>query len=215
MKPTLRALALSALALLAGIAQAAPVNLIVNGGFEATAVADNSWVNVSSIAGWTLAAGPGTGFEIRNNVEGAAKEGKNFIELDTNGNTAITQTLAGLSAGSLYELSFWYSPRVNQGAATNGINAFWNDQQLGATLSGDGGTVNAWTEQRFSVAAQGGSNVLRFAAVGLSDGLGGNLDNVRLNGPALNVSAVPEPASLALVGLGLAVAAAVRRRKAG
>ena len=166
-------------------------NLLVNGSFESTAVANGNWVNVATTPGWTWLAGPGTGFEIRNNVAGQAQNGSNYLELDTNGNTTIGQTLANLTAGTQFELSVWYSPREFQAASTNGIQAYWNGVQLGPVLSGLGASGNQWTEVKFSLTAQAGNNLLSFAAVGTSDGLGGSLDNV-------SVRRLPEPGSLAL-----------------
>lgn len=196
-----RVAALLALITLSASALAAPApvggNLLANGSFESTAVANGSWVNVSTTPGWTWLAGPGTGFEIRNNVAGQAQNGSNYLELDTNGNTTIGQTLANLTAGTSFELSFWYSPREFQAASTNGIRAFWNGVQLGDTLSGLGGSGNAWTQYRFNLTAQAGNNQLSFAAVGSSDGLGGSLDNV-------SVRRLPEPGSLALTFAALA-----------
>lgn len=176
---------------------AAPVNLLVNGGFESTALNNGSWVNTSSIAGWSVLAGPGTGFEVRNNVAGAAKEGRNYVELDTNGNTTIGQTLNSLVAGAAYDLSFWYSPREFQSASTNGIQVFWNGTLLDATLTGVGGSGNDWKQYEYQVIARSGSNLLSFASVGPSDSLGGNLDNVSLT------NHVPEPGSLALTAVAL------------
>jgi hypothetical protein len=195
-----RALALFTLLAASLTAQAAPVptNLLVNGSFEATPVGAGSWAQVNSLPGWTWLSGPGTGFEIRNNVAGAAQDGSNYLELDTDGNTSIGQTLNGLAAGLAYDLSFWYAPREFQAAATNGIQVYWNGLQLGGTLTGDGGAGNLWSEHRFSVVAQSGPNVLSFAAVGRSDTLGGNLDNVRLS------QRVPEPGSLWLTLTALA-----------
>ncbi|MDR7269589.1 hypothetical protein J2X20_002218 [Pelomonas saccharophila] len=195
-----RALSLLALIAFGSTALAAPVpasNLLVNGSFEGTTVANGGWVNVGTTPGWTWLAGPGTGFEIRNNIAGKAQDGLNYIELDTNGNTTIGQYLDNLSAGARYELSFWYAPREFQAASTNGVQAFWNGVQLGATLSGLGGSGNEWTEYRFSLTAQAGRNLLSFASTGASDSLGGNLDNVSLH-------RVPEPGSLALTFAALA-----------
>lgn len=195
-----RVASLLALIALSTTALAAPVptgNLLVNGSFESTAVANGSWVNVATTPGWTWLAGPGTGFEIRNNIAGRAQDGLNYIELDTTGNSTLGQYLDNLSTGARYDLSFWYSPREFQAASTNGIQAFWNGVQLGATLSGVGASGNQWNEYKFSVTAQGGRNLLSFAAVGNSDSLGGNLDNVRVN-------SVPEPNSLALTFAALA-----------
>lgn len=187
---------LSLVALLAcgTTALAAPVpagNLIVNGGFESTVVANGNWVNVSTTPGWTWLSGPGTGFEIRNNVAGAAQEGRNYVELDTNGNTLIGQYLDSLSSGAQYDLSFWYAPREFQAASTNGLQVFWNGTLLDATLTGLGGSGNDWSQHQYRVTAQAGRNLLSFASVGSSDSLGGNLDNVSLN-------RIPEPGTLAL-----------------
>ena len=191
-----------ALALLAFVATQAAVaapNLLVNGGFESTFVADGSWVNVSTTAGWTWLGGPGSGFEIRNSVAGSAQEGRNYIELDTNGNTLMGQYVDNLSAGIQLDLSFWYSPREYQPASTNGIVVFWNGVQLGDILTGDGGVGNVWRQQQVVVTAQAGRNLLSFASVGSSDGVGGSLDNVSLN-------RVPEPGTLALTFAALASA---------
>lgn len=192
---------LSLVALLASAAAfAAPVpagNLLANGGFESTAVANGSWVNVSTTPGWTWLAGPGTGFEIRNNVAGAAQEGSNYIELDTTGNTLIGQYLDNLSTGTRYDLSFWYSPREFQAASTNGLQVFWNGVLLDATLTGLGASGNDWTQHQYRVTAQSGRNLLSFASVGSSDSVGGNLDNVSLN-------RVPEPGTMALTLAALA-----------
>ena len=192
---------LSLVALLASAAAfAGPVpagNLLANGSFESTIVANGSWVNVASMPGWTWLAGPGTGFEIRNNVAGAAQQGRNYIELDTNGNTTIGQYLDNLSGGARYDLSFWYSPREFQPASTNGVQVFWNGLLLGATLTGLGGSGTDWAQHQYRVTAQAGRNLLSFASVGTSDGLGGNLDNVSLY-------RIPEPGTLALTLAALA-----------
>ncbi|MFN4116204.1 MAG: PEP-CTERM sorting domain-containing protein [Inhella sp.] len=182
-------------------------NLVVNGSFEATAVATGGWVNVASIEGWTWLAGPGTGFELRNNAVGTAFDGSNFIELDTNGNTTIGQSFTHLVAGGSYQLSFAYSPRINESTGTNGIQVLWNGQQLGSTLSAQGGNVHGWVVHSFDVSALAGTNWLSFRAVGKSDSLGGSLDAVRL------VSQVPEPTSYALMLGGLFAIALLKRRR--
>lgn len=204
-----RLLCLLAFATFGTFATAAP-NLLVNGGFESTLVGNGSWVNVASIEGWTWLAGPGTGFEVRNNVAGAAQEGRNFIELDTNGNSRIGQYLDGLTNGDRFDLSFWYSPREFVAASSNGIQVFWNGVQIGDTLTGAGGSGNVWSFYQYQLTAQAGRNQLSFASVGASDGLGGSLDNVR-------VGRLPEPGTLLLTLAALACALllpSMLRRKA-
>lgn len=201
---------LSLIALLAchAVAFAGPTpagNLLVNGGFESTPVANGAWVNVTTTAGWTWLGGPGTGFEIRNNVAGAAQEGRNYIELDTTGNTLIGQYLDSLTAGASYELSFWYAPREYQAASTNGVEVFWNGALLGNTLTGLGRSGNDWSLHQYRITAAAGRNLLSFASVGSSDSLGGNLDNVSL-------TQLPEPGSLALTIAALAGAFLLPRR---
>lgn len=194
-----RATSLFALIALSASALAAPVptgNLLVNGSFESTLVANGSWANVTSMPGWAWLSGTGTGFEVRNNVVGKAQDGLNFIELDTNGNTTMGQSVGGLAAGEQFDLSFWYSPREHQAASTNGIQVYWNGVLLDA-MTGVGGVGNDWSLHQYRVTSQAGVNLLSFAAVGTNDSLGGNLDNVSLN-------RVPEPGSLALTLAALA-----------
>lgn len=199
-----RTLSLVALLAATTFAHAGPVNLLTNGGFESTAVGNGSWINTGSIAGWTRTAGPGSGFEVRNNVAGAAKEGFNYLELDTNGNTTIAQSLTSLTAGTTYDLSFWYSPREGVAATSNGIDVFWNGLLVDAVTGLGARSGNVWSQYQYRVTAQAGTNVLSFAAAGNSDGYGGSLDNVRLS--------VPEPGSLALTLAALAGIAFLPRR---
>ena len=214
----MRALLAAALASVALTSQAAPTNLVVNGGFESQVVTAGSWVNVGSLPGWTWVGGPGTGIEIRNNAVGSAHGGNNFIELDTTGNTTIEQVFTGLTGGGQYKLSFWYSPRIGQPTSTNGIGVTWNGLSLTPTpISATGGDANVWTAYRFDVVALGGSDALRFSALGTSDSLGGNLDDVSLTArvPDGSLTAeLPEPATGALTLVALAALGWARRRRA-
>lgn len=209
---TLRLAAALTAALALALPSQAAANLVVNGGFEAIEVSSGSWLNVSSMPGWSLLTGSGngfqgSGFEVRNDVDGSAYEGQNFIELDTNGNTSIAQSFANLVAGASYQLSFAYAPRQDVASGSNGIQVMWNGQQLGSTLTAQGGNVQGWTLYSFDVSALAGSNQLSFRAVGRSDGFGGSLDAVSL------VSQVPEPTSYALMLAGLFAVAALKRRR--
>lgn len=198
-KKFLIALGLSAASLLA---QAAPINLISNGSFESVSVANGSWATLGSLAGWTV--GPQQ-VELRNNVAGSAFAGLNFVELDTNRNSWISQTFTTV-AGASYHLSFMWANRPDhRGAASNGIS--W---QFGA-LSGVVGdnAVTAWTKFERDFVATDSSTTLRFAAMGSGDGMGTSLDAVSVT------SKVPEPTSLALLAAaGVGALCLGRRRKA-
>lgn len=189
-----------ALLALPAVAQA---NLVVNGSFEDyTSVNAGSWSIFGSGYGWTTGA---NGVEIRNAVAGSAADGVRFAELDTTGNSWISQTIH-TNANQMMELSFSYAPRAGVSAASNKIHAFWNGQSLGI-FTGNGNTTTNWVDLTFDVQADAsGFGVLKFAAIGTSDSVGGSLDNVSLN-------AVPEPESAALLLAGLGLLAAVSHRQ--
>jgi hypothetical protein len=188
-----------ALALTAG-AGAQAASLVVNGSFEAPGVNNGSWSIFNSITGWSST----NGIEVRNNVSGTAYSGNNYVELDANSNSTIMQTIA-TQAGQAYELTFAYSPRIGQPAATNGISAFWNGNLL-QNITAAGTTVNNWVLYTFFVTGTG-SDQLSFSATGTSDSLGGNIDAVAL-------SAVPLPGAALLFGSSILGFLGVKRRKA-
>lgn len=191
---------LLAAAVVLAASTSANANLITNGSFEDPSQAPGSYGTYSSITGWTAVA-PGS-IEVRNNLVGTAQDGVNFVELDADFNSTMFQTVATTS-GATYELSYWYSPRVDQPITTNAISAFWNDREL--TISrANGGSVNNWVELIFTVTGTG-SDKLTFAAGGTSDSLGGNIDNVQLN-------AVPVPAAAWLFTSALGLFGFARRR---
>ncbi|MBC7717851.1 MAG: hypothetical protein H7143_13040, partial [Pseudorhodobacter sp.] len=113
---------------------------------------------------------------MRNNVAGAAFDGKNYVELDTTKNSSMSQSISTI-ASQAYYLSFAYSPRENVGSNSNGIEVFWNGGSLG-TFSGTGNASgNTWRVETLDVLGTGEWTTLRFDAVGTSDSLGGSLDN--------------------------------------
>jgi Protein of unknown function (DUF642) len=182
---------------LAGMANAS--SLIVNGSFESPDRPSGTWGTYSSIPGWTST----NGIEIRDNAVGQASQGTQFVELDTNRNSSMSQSIA-TQLGHQYRLSYDYSPRIGQPSSTNGIAVYWNNLLL-STVTATGGGTNLWMSLTALVVGTG-NDVLRFAAIGTSDSLGGNLDNVALN-------AVPLPAAAWLFGSALLGAGALRRKQ--
>jgi hypothetical protein len=193
---------LASLVFAAGSSHAAPIQMVSNGGFETSSVANGSWAITNSLDGWTTGV---NGVEVRNNVAGNAYVGSRYVELDTTANSWISQVLA-TSAGSTYALSFAYAPREGVALSSNGIEVFWNGVSKG-TFAANGGSGNAWNVYKMDLGAVSAASELKFVAVGASDSFGGSLD-------AVSVTAVPEPATLATMALGLGMLGFMRRRKA-
>lgn len=178
-------------------------NLIEDGGFEAQRQADASWSVYSTIPGWRTVSG--AGIEIRNDIVGSAFEGRNFVELDSDDNSAMSQ-LVTTHAGQRYTLDFEYSAREGVPVSSTPIDVFWNGSPLArVALDGRSQGGNQWHAYGFSVLGTG-RDTLTFAAGGTSDSWGGSLDAVSLT------AAVPEPSIYALMALGIAVVATARRK---
>jgi hypothetical protein len=192
-------IALAAAPLLASAAPSLGPNLIKNGSFEATTVADGKWSTFSTINGWTVGTNK---IELRNNAVGVASDGKVFAELDVYVNSNISQVIA-TDIGQWYQLSFDYANRAN---ATNGLGWSFSHAANATIVEAPSLSKAGWTTFTTQVQASNSQMILSFAALGKSDGVGSSLDNVQLN-------AVPEPTSLALMGLGLAALGLVSRRK--
>jgi len=180
--------------LMAALPTIANANLLVNGSFEADAQAAGTWNIYPSLTGWTGL----NNIELRNNVAGQASDGVNFVELDTNSNNSMYQSINTV-LGQVYTLSFDYSGREGVAANSNPIKAFWGNEFLTqAKSTGVGNSGNNWTNLTFEVIGTGGIVNLKFSAVGTSDSFGGSLDNVIL-------TAVPEPSTYGMMLAGLAL----------
>jgi len=192
---TNKLLAAAALAVAASGAQA---NLVNNGSFEADSQANGTWAIYSNLTGWTGIPN----IELRNNVAGTAQDGVNFVELDSNGNSGMSQSITGTG---LYELSFWYSARPNVAAGSNGLDFSFGSLSDNVLYGVAGGAVNNW-QHYTALVTLSGPTTLTFSAAQTSDSLGGSLDNI-------SVTAVPEPETYAMLLAGLGLMGTIARRR--
>ncbi|MBH5372008.1 Ig-like domain-containing protein [Bradyrhizobium glycinis] len=163
-------------------------NLLVNGSFEATALADGRWGAYQSVSGWTAISG-GT-IELWNNVNGVrASDGGNFGELDYLGSRDGFYQDVKTVAGQVYQLSFDARSRPGFSDTTCSIEVLWNGSVIAAVPPGA-----AWDTYDFKVVGTGGNDRLTFREVSSQggDGLGALYDNIELTA-ATAPPATPSP----------------------
>ncbi|MDQ6626911.1 MAG: PEP-CTERM sorting domain-containing protein [Pseudomonadota bacterium] len=178
----------AALLSLAGTLAAGPAGAaIVNGGFE-----------TGNFSGWTLVTDDLTFATVSSQapVPQSGIWGASFGSPST-----LSQTVATV-AGSFYALDFWLQDEADVlGAATpNSFEATWNGTTVTSLVNTAAFNYKHLT---FNLAATSASTVVAFTF--RNDPGFWDLDNVA-------VTAVPEPETWALMGLGLALLAARRRR---
>ena len=141
-----------------------------------------------------------------NAIPASSPNGGNYVALDadsTYSGTGISQKLGGLVVGQKYAVTFYWAAAQQlgfDGATTESIQVGFgtNTPQSTATYNLASHAFSGWMSQTFVFTAKTTTDTLSFLAVGGPNGLPpfSLLDGV-------TVTAVPEPAAFALVGLGL------------
>jgi hypothetical protein len=187
------------------IANSAFATVVLSSTFETPDVPTGGYGIFAAADGWTTLTGPG--IEIQDHAAGdpAATGGNQFVELDSNSNSSMYYTIG--STGT-YDLSFLFSPRPGVGAASNIISVYLDATLLNPPGSLTGGPLSGtdWNSYGAHFSAAAGQKLI-FAAEGTSESLGGYVDNITL-------TAVPEPATWAMMIAGFGMAGmAIRRRR--
>ena len=213
----------------AGAASAAPLppastNLVLNGSFETTTLSNKGSFQ-NNVANWTGGANltyldyPGTAdngtyLSVYGPFPVTSKDGGNFVEADGDPkySSAISQTISGLQVGQSYDLRFEQAAGQQQGfsgATTERWQVSFGPgpSQLSTKFSLPQGGVGPWQNQSMTFIASLTTQVLSFLAVGTP---GGAPPISFLDGVSLTI---PEPASMALLGAGLAGVGFIRMRR--
>lgn len=202
------AIALSALPVCFSAIPTHAAELVANGGFEQPVLNSGTFGYFASIPSWSLLPGSkGNGIEIQNTAAGNAFEGKQLVELDSNGVTGIFQDLF-TTVGETYQLKFAFSPRP--GVAQNLMNIYWGGNLVDALSANGVGLTNPnWQVFTYNLTASNAVTRLSFDNLNeVSDTLGSYVDGVSVS------AAVPEPTSiLGVLAFGSWGAARRLRRK--
>lgn len=185
---------------------------VTNPGFESNALADGGFT--LSITGWTIAGSAGTYNPTSTQYPGGVPEGMNVAFI--NGGS-ISQVLgATLTADTSYTLQVDVGDRADTPFPVYSVGLYAG----GVLLAEDPGLLlppngTFLTSTVTFLALVGNPNLGQPLEIRLANnGVQTNFDNVRLE--ALDVAAIPEPGTCALVAMGLLPLAGsvVRRRRA-
>lgn len=192
-----------------GLALASPSNLVQNGSFENPNLGNKTWDGYDSIPGWARVNGFNIEIQKVGAVAGATPyEGKQFLELDSNGNGGIKQQFSG--AGS-YDLSFYYSARPGTAPGdTNAFKVFFGGNEFSFANMILDPSKTVWTLFTQTVSTTEDNPWLTFQAAGTEDSLGAFIDAVSLT---KTPTPTPIPAAAWLFATGLSGLAAIRRKR--
>jgi len=189
------------------MAGGASASVVLYSDFEEAPVAFGGFGIFDTADGWTKGAGT-SGIEVQDHAAGdpAPTGGEQFVELDSNSNSTMYYDFA---AAGVFQVDFLFSPRPGIGPLSNPISLYLNGVLLAppGTLTGGPLGTTLWAAYATNAFSAAAGDRLEFRAEGTSDSLGGYLDNIQIS------TAIPEPATWAMMLLGFGGLGALLRRR--
>lgn len=161
-------------------------NLIVNGSFEnTTGMTSTGWgyqSNGPTVPGWFETNGGDIDFHLpRYGV--TASDGSNWLDMAaSNGQSSVTQTVAGVTTGESYLLTFDVADYASAADGTTGDNTvtvLWGGEVIAVIDPDDTGAFESY-EFVVTGGSGDGTNQLTFVGNGASLNEGASVDNVEL-----------------------------------
>jgi hypothetical protein len=181
-------------------------------------------MNAGNTPGWSITFGANFPRLNLNQASGgpygANNQGRQFATLggprdESSGGSSLSQTLSGFSVGSAYVLSWMQSSEYTEGdwvnASISGVGVLSQDFYSNPYLGG-AQFWEAWQTMLFPFVADASTLTFQFQSA-YNQGFFSE-PGIDAFGIAGAQQPVPEPATLALLGIGLAGLGAMRRRKA-
>ncbi len=222
--------AIAAVCLAMSATPASSTNLVTNGSFEIDAPTSGCTAGATALSGWTVSAG---NIDIDSALCSGIPAADGNIWIDMTGSFAngtgnnvgqITQTLSTV-AGTQYDLSFYFGGNSQWQSGTGCFAGYPNDgavkamnvsvgsvsQDFSVDTTGQPCNSAGWVLESILFTATSSSTALTFTS--LNGSTTASDYGPLLDGVSVVAAPVPEPATLTLMGLGLAGLGISRRRR--
>ncbi len=188
-------------------AAAAPASAsLVNASFE------NGFTGWTATGDWDIQpGGPGAGPTPWGWFSGGAHGGSLYAECGQNGNESTGTLLSSLAVADYRYLNFWHSSNLSPIYSQGTASILSANMTVLATMMPLGSNDSVWREWTFDLQALGLNAGDQFYFQYSNDASWSVIDDITTSGPAL--AAVPEPATVSVGALCMAVAFVRRRRK--